>query len=69
MVGDDDHLFAVPDLGVLAEVLLEDADGAGAADVVGHQNVDVHPDVVARLNASRPAARASIFSVRVCGMR
>ena len=51
MVGDDDDLVAVPDLGVLAEVLLEDADGAGAADVVRHEDVDVDPDVVAGLDA------------------
>src|SRR4029078_6031260 len=48
MVWDEHDLVAVPDLGVLAEVLLEDADGAGAADVVRHEHVDVHPDVVAR---------------------
>ena len=51
MVGDDDDLVAVPDLGVLAEVLLEDADGARAADVVRHEDVDVDPDVVAGPNA------------------
>ena len=50
MVGDDDDLVAVPDLGVLAEVLLEDADGARAADVVRHEDVDVDPDVVAGLH-------------------
>src|SRR5206468_2592269 len=49
-VGDDDDLVAVPDLGVLAEVLLEDADGPGAADVVRHKHVDVDPDIVVRLN-------------------
>src|SRR5947209_11370353 len=38
VVGDEDHLGAVPDFGVLAEVLLEDAEGAGAADVVGHEH-------------------------------
>ena len=36
VVRDDDDLLAVPDLGVLPELLLEDADGAGAADVVRH---------------------------------
>ena len=51
MVGDDDDLVAVPDLGVLAEVLLEDADGARPADVVRHENVDIDPDVVAGLDA------------------
>src|SRR5207245_907048 len=39
-----------PDLGVLAEVLLEDADGARAADVVGHEDVGVDPDVVVGLD-------------------
>ena len=50
MVGDDDDLLAVPDLGVLAEVLLEDADGAGAANVVRHEDIDIDPDVVAGLD-------------------
>ena len=66
MVGDDDDLLAVPDLGVLAEVLLEDADGARAADVVGHEDVDVDPDVVAGLDGvACRRARARIFSVMV----
>ena len=47
MVGDDDDLLAIPDLGVLAEVLLEDADGARPADVVRHEDIDIHPDIVA----------------------
>ena len=69
MVGDDDDFLAVPDLGVLAEVLLEDADGAGAADVVRHEDVDIDPDIVAGLTlGSRPAWRARIFSVSVIGM-
>ena len=66
MVGDDDDLLAVPDLGVLAEVLLEDADGARAADVVRHEDVDVDPDVVAGRDGGRGRrARARIFSVIV----
>lgn len=51
VVGDDDDLLAVPDLGVLPELLLEDPDGAGPADVVRHEHVDVHPDVLAGLEA------------------
>ena len=47
VVGDDDDFVFVPDLGVAAELFVEDADGAGAADVVGHEDVDVDPDVVA----------------------
>ena len=68
MVGDDDDLVAVPDLGVLAEVLLEDADGARPADVVRHEDVDIDPDVVAGRDRVAAARRARIFSVRVIGM-
>ena len=46
VVRDDDDLLAVPDLGVLPELLLEDADGARPADVVRHEHVDVHPHVL-----------------------
>ena len=51
VVGNDDDLVAVPDLGVLAELAFEHADGARAANVVRHEHVGVHPDVVARLHA------------------
>jgi hypothetical protein len=51
VVGDDDELLRVPDLGVGPELLLEDADGAGAADVVRHEHVDVDPDVLPGLEA------------------
>ena len=50
MVGDDDDLVFVPDLGGLAELAFEDADGARAANVVRHKHVGAHPDVVARLD-------------------
>jgi len=46
VVGDDDHPIAVPDLGVLTELALEDADGPGSAHVMGHQDIGIHPDVV-----------------------
>ena len=36
------------DLGLAAELLVEDADGARTADIVRHQHVYVHPDVLAR---------------------
>src|SRR5207302_1929134 len=52
VIGDDDHLVAVPDPGVLAEVLLEDADGAWAAHVVGHEDIGIDPDIVAWRHAS-----------------
>src|SRR5205823_1107226 len=59
VVGDEHDLVAVPDLGVFAEMLLEDAEGAGAADVVGHEHVHVDPDVVAGRNglAAGPAGQ------------
>ena len=41
----------IPDLCILAEVLLENADGPGTADVMRHQDVGIDPDVVARLDA------------------
>ena len=61
MVGDDDDLVAVPDLGVLAEVLLEDADGARAADVVRHEDVRVDPDVVAGLDVDAAGVAGEDF--------
>ena len=57
VVGDDDNLVFVPDLGVLAKLAFEHADGARPANVVRHEHVGVHPDVVARLHmrlAGRP---------------
>ena len=51
MVRDDDHLVAVPDLGVLAEFALENADGARAADVVRHQHIGVDPNIISGLHA------------------
>ena len=54
--------FGSQTLAVLAELALEDADGARPADVVGHENVDVHPDVVARLDMRLAAgAREDFF--------
>ena len=46
VVGNDDHSVAVPHLGVLAELALEDADGPRSADVVGHEDIRIHPDIV-----------------------
>src|SRR5882762_1673248 len=50
VVRDDDNFVAIPDLCVLAEFTFEHTDGAGAADVMGHEDVDIDPDVVAGLN-------------------
>ncbi len=51
MVGDDDDLVFVPDFRHLAEFAFEHADGARPANVVRHEHVGVHPDVVTGLHA------------------
>ncbi len=61
MVRDDDDLVAVPNLRVLAELPLENADGARPADVVGHEHVHFDPHVVARLDAGLPAGAGEQF--------
>jgi len=48
VVRNDDELLLVPHFSGLAEVLLEDANGARPAHVVRHQHIDVGPDVLAR---------------------
>ena len=50
MVGNDDHLVAVPDLGGFAKLPLEHADGPRPADIMRHQDVGLHPNIVAGLN-------------------
>ena len=65
MVGDDDNFVFVPDFRGLAELAFEHADGARPANVVRHEHVGVHPDVVARLDfgfASR--SRENFFCQR-----
>src|SRR5438132_529862 len=61
MVGDDDHLFFVPDPGLSAEMLLEDADGPWTANIVRHEDVHVDPDVVARPNLVAPSMAGEDF--------
>jgi hypothetical protein len=50
VIGNDNDLGTIPDFGVLAEFAFEDADRAGATNVMGHQYVSVDPDVVAGLD-------------------
>jgi hypothetical protein len=65
MVGDDDDLVFVPDLRGLAELAFEHADGARAANVVRHEHVGIHPDVVAGLHGFfSGGAREDFFSQR-----
>jgi hypothetical protein len=51
VVRDDDDLLFVPDLRRLAELALEHADRPRPADIVGHQHIRVHPDVIAGFHA------------------
>src|ERR1035437_8580504 len=65
MVGDDDNFVFVPNFRVLAKFAFEHADGARPANVMCHEHVRVHPDVVAGLDfgiASR--ARENFFRQR-----
>src|SRR5262249_17724161 len=48
--GDDDDFGTIPNFGVFPELALEHADGAGTADIMGHQHVRIDPDIVAGLN-------------------
>src|SRR5690349_1962227 len=54
MVRDDDDLLAVPHPRVLAEMLLEDADGPRPAHVVRHEDVGIDPHIIAGRDV-RPA--------------
>ncbi len=46
MIGNDDDLVSVPHLGILAEVLFEDANGPRPAHVVGHQDIGIDPNII-----------------------
>src|SRR5580765_2640333 len=50
VIRDDYDLAPVPDLGVLAEMLLENAKCARTAYIVSHKNIGIDPDIVTRLN-------------------
>ena len=47
VIRDDDEFVGVPDFRVLAELLLENSDGARPAHVVRHQDIHIHPNVFA----------------------
>ena len=65
VIGNDDDALLVPDLGVLAELAFEHADGSRPAHIVRHQDIRLYPDIVASLHGSF-ASRASekFFSQR-----
>ena len=50
MIRDHCDPFGVEDARLIAELLFEDADCAGATDVVCHQYINVHPHVLAGLD-------------------
>ena len=41
---------AVPDSGVCAEFAFKNADGARAANIMGHEDVGLDPDIIAGLH-------------------
>ncbi len=57
IVGEDvviwynDHSLRIPHLRLGAELLLEDAKGAGTTDVMGHKLVNFSPDVISRADS------------------
>src|SRR4029078_911964 len=51
VIGNDDDLRAIPNAGVLAKFPFENADGSRAANIVRHEDVDVDPYVIARIDA------------------
>ena len=62
VVGNDDNSLAVPDLGGFAKLAFEHADCSRPADIVRHQHIRVHPDIVTRGHPRLPRnARADIF--------
>src|SRR5262249_16890982 len=54
VIGDDDYFVRVPDLGVGAEVFLENANRPRATNVVGHEDIDIDPHIIAWLNRVAP---------------
>ncbi len=61
VVGNNDDLVPVPDLGVLAEMLFEDADSPRAANVMGHQQINIDPNVIAGLDAGPMGSTSKDF--------
>ena len=51
VIGNDHELARIPDLRVLAELAFENADRPRPANIVRHQHIRIHPDIVARLHA------------------
>ena len=51
MVRNDDHFVAVPNLGVLAEFAFEHANRAWSANIMRHEQVGVHPNIISSLDA------------------
>src|SRR5437016_2943409 len=65
MIGDDDHLVAVPHFGVLSEFTFEDPNGTGSADVMGHQHIGFDPNIFTGLHAEfAGCAREDFFCKR-----
>jgi len=65
MIGDDHDPVRIPDFRVSSEVFVEDPDRAGTADVMGHEDIDIDPDILTGATADFRACFARIFSVIV----
>ena len=52
MVRNNDHVVSVPHLCLFAKLAFEHADSSWPAHIVRHENVRVHPNVIAGLHAS-----------------
>src|SRR5579859_1088883 len=55
VIGNDDYFVPVPDLGIFAKFAFKDADRAGAANVMGHEDIGLDPDIVAGLDPALAA--------------
>jgi hypothetical protein len=65
MVGNDDDAVLVPDFRRLAELTFENANRSRPANVVRHEHVGFHPNIIAGLRAGLAGgAREEFFSQR-----
>ena len=50
MIGNDHYLVPVPYFCVFAKLLFKDREGTRSANIMRHQHIRIHPDIVARLD-------------------
>ena len=54
MIRDHHHALGVPHTGVFAEFPFKNGKGGRPANIVGHEHIHVHPDIVAGFDAPHP---------------